>query len=74
VPLPQAVPTLKCSGSNGATALVWSTISQSQYVQELTQTGWGPTSAPGLYAKPHAGTIAVATVHGDLVAVYKPAQ
>jgi hypothetical protein len=72
VPLPQAVPTLTCAGSNGSTAVVWSTISEASYRQELSQTGWAASS--GVFTKPHASrSIRLASVHGDLVAVFRPA-
>lgn len=71
VPLPQAVPTLKCTAGGGSVALVWASISQAQYQQELTGTGW--SAAGGSFTKPHAPrTIRLASVHGDLVAVFRP--
>lgn len=72
VPLPQAVPTLTCTGANGAVGVVWSTIAEAQYRQELTQTGWRASSPAAVFTKAHAPrTILLTTVHGDLVAVYR---
>jgi hypothetical protein len=72
VPLPQAVPALTCAGSKGTVAVVWSTIAEAQYRQEITQNGWRASSPAAAYTKAHvARTIRLTTVHGDLVAVYR---
>jgi hypothetical protein len=75
VTLPQAVPTFTCLGAAGRVAVVWSTVSAAQYRQELLGTGWAAPGPPAVFTKAHAPrTIVVASVHGDLVAVYKPAR
>ena len=73
VTLPQAVPILTCTGSAGRIAALWSSVSEGRYRQELLGTGWRSPGPPAVFTKARAPrTIELATVHGDLVAVYKP--
>ena len=81
VPIPQAVPSLTCRGKSkeqhpvSLVAMSWTSVAEHEYAGQLAATGWHEkNSGPLQVFQKHGAskTIVLATVQGQLVAVYGP--